>query len=258
MVKRQATLAFGAATGAKRVEGSAATAHSLAAATPARLGAAQRVAAVFAHGAGAPSSHPWMLRWAEALRRRGFEVSAFDYPYMRDGKRGAPNPHATLVKAHAEAIKECRAKYPEHQIVLIGKSMGSRIGLHTTVEAEAGKDVLACVCLGYPFRGTNGAVRKDVLLALRTPVLFVSGSRDSLCPLDELRRTQAEMTAHNELYVVETGDHGLEMLKGFLKKENITQEQADERALDRIVAFVQARLARASDADAASAPAASN
>lgn len=43
---------------------------------------------LFAHGAGAPSSHPWMRAWTERLGTSG-RVVPFDYPYMRAGRRRA-------------------------------------------------------------------------------------------------------------------------------------------------------------------------
>jgi uncharacterized protein len=37
---------------------------------------------LFAPGAGAPSSHPWMEGWKERLTTIG-PVEVFDYPYMQ-------------------------------------------------------------------------------------------------------------------------------------------------------------------------------
>ena len=42
---------------------------------------------LFAPGAGAPSSHPWMQNWKRRLSEIG-EVETFDYDYMRAGRNG--------------------------------------------------------------------------------------------------------------------------------------------------------------------------
>src|SRR5262249_28166478 len=56
-----------------------------------RFGYARRMSiprrlVLFAPGAGAPSSSPWMARWAERLAAHG-RVATFDYPYMLAGRR---------------------------------------------------------------------------------------------------------------------------------------------------------------------------
>ena len=60
-------------------------------------------------------------------------------------------------------------------------------------------------------RGRRGQLRDEVLVALRTPVLFVQGSRDALCPLAELEAVRARMSARTALHVVEGGNHSLEV-----------------------------------------------
>ena len=90
---------------------------------------------------------------------------------------------------------------------LIGKSMGGRIGCHVSLEEK----VDGLVCLGYPLcaMGDRTKLRDEVLRALTTPILFVQGTRDALCPLDLLERVRADMKAPNFLHVVEGGDHSL-------------------------------------------------
>src|SRR5688572_22228223 len=131
---------------------------------------------LFAPGAGAPSSSGWMRAWAERLSTLG-TVTPFDYKYQRAGKK-SPDKPAVLVAAHRAELERCREKH-SGPIVLIGKSMGGRIGCHVALElAQAGDTALApsaLVCLGYPLVAPRGAVRDEVLLALRTPVLFVQG-----------------------------------------------------------------------------------
>src|SRR5690348_14136909 len=103
---------------------------------------------IFAHGAGAPSSHPWMQRWAALLETIG-DVQTFDYAYMAEG-RGRPDVMPKLIATHRAALQRARGSH-KGSTVLIGKSMGSRVGCHLALE----EDVAAVVCLGYPLCGAG-------------------------------------------------------------------------------------------------------
>ncbi|HYQ00609.1 MAG TPA: alpha/beta fold hydrolase [Polyangiaceae bacterium] len=189
---------------------------------------------VFAHGAGAPSSHPWMQAWAGLLGGLG-TVETFDYPYMQSKKR-APDPQPVLIRAHLAAIDQARARHPDHDLILIGKSMGSRIGCHVALE----RPVTKLVCLGYPLvaAGNSGKVRDQVLLELETPILFVQGTRDPLCPLERLSDVRKKMRAPSKLFVVDAGDHSLQVTKAQLKQVDEDQPAVDARILHVIKHFV--------------------
>jgi predicted alpha/beta-hydrolase family hydrolase len=190
---------------------------------------------VFAHGAGAPSSHPWMQRWANKLATIG-AVSLFDYPYMKEGRK-RPDPLPKLIAAHREALADARRAY-RGPAILIGKSLGARVGCHLALQ-EA---VAAVVCLGYPLCGGGDPtkLRAEVLRAMCVPVLFVQGTRDRLCPLDLLEGVRQEMKAENELYIVEGGDHSLQVSRSRLTASAKTQNDVDERILETVRNFVAA------------------
>ncbi len=194
---------------------------------------AERPLILFAHGAGAPSTHPWMLRWTNLLASVG-DVTAFDYPYAAEG-RARPDPLPKLIAAHRAAIARARHSLPR-PVVLIGKSMGGRVGCHVALEER----VAAVVCIGYPLcgGGDRTRLRDEVLLALSTPVLFVQGTRDPLCPLDPLREVRQRMRAVNELHIVEGGDHSLLVARRALKSAGRTQDDVDQEVLGVIRDFV--------------------
>lgn len=184
---------------------------------------------VFAPGAGAPSTSEWMQSWARRLGALG-DVSTFDYPYQVAGKK-RPDPQAKLIAAHREAIQ--KARQAGRPLVLAGKSMGSRMGCHASLEEQ----VDALVCFGYPLKAAaSGAMRDEVLLALKTPILFLQGTRDPLCPLELLAPVRARMTAKNELFVVEGGDHSLRVLK------KTPQGPVDDSLLERVRSFLETVL----------------
>ncbi len=190
---------------------------------------------LFAPGAGAPSSHSWMQNWKDRLSEIG-DVEAFDYDYMQEGRK-RPDPLPRLIAAHREALSKARERHPSGTTILIGKSMGGRIGCHVSLEEKVG----GLICLGYPLcaMGDRTKRRDEVLRCLSTPILFVQGTRDSLCPLDLLERVRSEMKALNFLHIVEGGDHSLRVPKRQLQAAGETQDDVDQRILQTIADFVR-------------------
>ncbi|XP_061337885.1 uncharacterized protein LOC133284798 [Gastrolobium bilobum] len=197
---------------------------------------------IFAHGAGAPSSSDWMLRWKTMLKEalHAADVVTFDYPYMSGGKKRAPPKAEKLVEFHSNIVKETATKYPGRPLILAGKSMGSRVGC--MVASLKDINVHAVVCLGYPLKGMNGAVRDETLLQLTVPTMFVQGSKDGLCPLEKLEATRQKMKALNELHVINGGDHSFKIGKKHLQEKGSTQHEAEDVAVQAIAAFISRSL----------------
>lgn len=193
---------------------------------------------LFAPGAGAPSSHPWMQNWKRRLSKLG-EVETFDYDYMRNGRK-RPDQLPQLIAAHRAALDAARQKHQPDSVLLVGKSMGGRIGCHVSLEEK----IDGLVCFGYPLcaMGDRTKLRNEILRALTTPVLFVQGTRDPLCPLDLLEGVRTEMKAPNSLHVVEGADHSLRLSKRQLQATGETQEHVDQKILDAVVGFVDRLL----------------
>ena len=192
---------------------------------------------LFAPGAGAPSTHPWMQGWKGRLETIG-EVTLLDYDYMREGRR-RPDPPPQLIAAHHRALVQLRDK-TSGQIFLMGKSMGGRIGCHVSLEEKVG----GLICLGYPLcgGGDRAKLRDKVLRELETPILFVQGTRDPLCPLDLLEQIRSQIKALNSLYIVDGGDHSLRVPKKQLQAIGETQERIDQRILEAIAKFVSSTM----------------
>ena len=167
-----------------------------------------------------------MQSWHDRLQQLG-DIHLFDYGYMRE-RRKRPDPLPQLIAAHQRALAELRKN--DSPIFLVGKNMGGRIGCHLALE----ENVAGLICLGYPLCGGGdpAKLRDKVLRELRTPILFVQGTRDSLCPLDLLDNVRTQMSAPNFLHIVEGGDHSLRVLKRF------SQTVADQRVFDAIAQFV--------------------
>jgi predicted alpha/beta-hydrolase family hydrolase len=192
---------------------------------------------LLAPGAGAPSTHPRMQNFRALLETIG-TVVAFDYSYAIEGRK-SPDRLPKLIETHRAALallRERQAREKLGPIVLVGKSMGGRVGCHVALAEK----VEAVVCLGYPLCGAGdpAKLRDQVLVELATPVLFVQGDKDRLCPLHLLEGVRRRMSAANALHVVEGGDHSLVVSKTALKSQGVSQSQVDDGIRAAIAGFL--------------------
>ena len=180
----------------------------------ARGAPARRHAFLLAHGAGLPMGAPLLEFVAEGLAGAGYPVLAFQYPYMerrvREGRKRPPDPPARLESAHRAALAALAAERPDLRILLIGKSLGGRIGSHL---AAKGEDCAGLVHLGYPLHpaGRPAELRSEHFPAICQPALFVQGTRDALCDLDLLREALRRHAGAATLELVLGGDHSFEL-----------------------------------------------
>lgn len=159
-------------------------------------------AVLLAHGAGAGQDHPFMTGMRDRLAVAGHPTLTFDYPYTEEGRR-APDRPPVLLACHRAALH--RLQHYGWPVVLAGKSMGGRMASHLAVD-EAGP--VGLVFFGYPLVSpSSGAVRStDHLAEIGLRMLFLTGSRDRLAPLDALRPV-VDGLRRATLEVVEGGDH---------------------------------------------------
>ena len=192
---------------------------------------------ILAHGAGAGSSHPWMVRYAEGLVERGVHVVTFDFPYVMAGKK-APDPAPKLEEAYRAVAAEVRAekKLAGCKLFLGGKSMGGRMASHLAAKGEACDGL---VFFGYPLHPPGKpAQRRDAHLPkITAPMLFVQGERDAFGTREEMEPLVAKLGERATLFVVPWGDHSLAVPK----KSGKTQDEADASALDAAATWILAR-----------------
>jgi predicted alpha/beta-hydrolase family hydrolase len=145
-----------------------------------------RACFVFAHGAGAGKTHPFMETVAQGLGERGVATLRYQFSYMEKGGKRPDSPavaHAAVRAAVAEAGRCC----PGLRLIAGGKSFGGRM----TSQAQAisplpGVDGLAF--LGFPLHpaGKPSDDRAKHLADIRVPMLFMQGTRDNLAELSLL------------------------------------------------------------------------
>jgi len=173
-------------------------------------------AVLLAHGAGTDRNAPALVAVADALAAVGIPSLRFDYPYRAAGKRPPDRP-PVLDTATRDAAAELarRTGLPPERLVLGGRSMGGRY-CSLVVGAESDPvPALGVLLLGYPLQaiGKPEKRRDEHFKRLRCPVLFVSGTRDSLAPRQVLTRSARKVKGPVALHWLETADHGFRPLK---------------------------------------------
>jgi len=167
------------------------------------------VPVLLAHGAGLGQHHPWMLMMRSRLVAAGHLVMTFDYAYMEAGRK-APDRLPKLLDVHEAAARSLSDRAGE--ILLIGKSMGGRVGSHLVAEGRC--EALGLVYLGYPLVAMGKTEPRDTehLRQILLPQLFVSGTRDRMGPSSAIDSVVSSV-AHGSVLYIEDGDHSLTPLK---------------------------------------------
>jgi predicted alpha/beta-hydrolase family hydrolase len=171
------------------------------------LPADARVCFVFAHGAGAGMTHPFMETVAQGLGERGVATLRYQFPYMEKASKRPDPPtvaHAAVRAAVAEAARRCTGL----RLIAGGKSFGGRMTSQAqALEPLPGVDGLAF--FGFPLHpvGKPSSDRANHLADIRVPLLFLQGSRDNLAELSLLEPVVKSLGPSASLHRVEAADH---------------------------------------------------
>ena len=113
-----------------------------------------------------------------------------------------------------------------------GSSMGARAAV---MAAQDNPDVTHLVLVSYPLMNEKGDKRDKILLDLPAgkEVLFISGSKDSMCDIKELETLRKKMKAKSNLVIVSDADHGLMMTKVIEGRSKATSTTQIRQAVGR-------------------------
>jgi predicted alpha/beta-hydrolase family hydrolase len=171
-----------------------------------------RACFVFAHGAGAGMTHPFMETFAAGLGERGVASLRYQFPYMEKGSR-RPDPPAIAQATVRAAVMEAGLTCPGLPLIAGGKSFGGRM----TSQAQAITPlagVRGLAFLGFPLHpaGKPSSDRAKHLAEVQVPMLFVQGTRDNLAELTLIEPVVASLGPSASLHLVREADHSFHVL----------------------------------------------
>jgi predicted alpha/beta-hydrolase family hydrolase len=186
-----------------------------------------RACFVFAHGAGAGMTHPFMEQVAADLFGHGIATLRFQFPFMERGSKRPDSPavaHAAIRSAVAEARRRCRGL----PVVAGGKSFGGRMTSQAQAE-EPLAGVVGLAFLGFPLHpaGKPATSRAHHLKDVRVPMLFVHGTRDKLADPALMRGVLKVLRPRATAHLIHGADHGFHVpLRGGRNDREIVAEIA--------------------------------
>ena len=195
-----------------------------------------RAAYVFAHGAGAGMTHPFMAAAAEGLAHRGIAALRFQFPAMERGTRRV-DPPAVAQEAVRAAVAEAARALPGVTLFAGGKSFGGRMTSQAQAQAPL-PGVRGLAFLGFPLHpaGRPSARRAAHLERIAIPMLFLQGSRDALASLDLLEPLVAKLGERATLAIFAEADHSFHVPARTGQKD----PEVLARVLDALAAWIEA------------------
>jgi predicted alpha/beta-hydrolase family hydrolase len=195
-----------------------------------------RACFVFAHGAGAGMTHPFMATVASGLGERGVATLRYQFPYMEKGSRRPDTPAVAQAVVRA-AVAEAAWRCPGLALIAGGKSFGGRM----TSQAQATTPlagVHGLAFFGFPLHpaGKPSRERAKHLADIHIPLLFLQGTRDALADLSLLEPVVRGLGPSASLHAVEGADHSFHVPARSGRKDD---EVMDE-ILDTFVAWIVA------------------
>ena len=192
-------------------------------------------AVLLAHGAGSDFQGAALRVVADALAAGKIPSLRFNYLYRTAGRK-APDRPKVLDAATREAAAELakRAKLPPERLVLGGRSMGGRYCSMVVGADDDPVAALGLLMLSYPLHaaGKPEKPRTEHFPAIRVPVLFVSGTRDSLAPQDGLTQAVKAIPGTTTFHWIDTADHGYRPLKASGRTTDDVLAEVAEASVD--------------------------
>jgi len=187
---------------------------------------------VLTHGAGGNAKAPLLVALAERLAAAGVNTLRCDLPYRQRRPTGPPSP--SDAKHDQAGLRRAVTLMRERfggRAFLGGVSYGGRQA-SMLVAAETSL-VEGLLLLSYPLHppGRPQQLRTAHLPDLRTPTLFVSGTRDAFGSIEELEAAIKLIPAPTKLLPIEGAGHGL------LQKSN--RDEVPARLVQEFLSFFE-------------------
>jgi len=177
---------------------------------------------VLTHGAGSNATAPLLIALAGIFSGAGIMVLRIDLPYRQTKSFGPPGPgDAARDRAGLKNALAALKKIAAGRLFLGGHSYGGRQS--SMLCAEEPMLVEGLLLLSYPLHPPRKPEqqRTQHLPDLRTPTLFVHGTRDPFASSAELEQARKMIPAKTRILSLEGAGHDLGF-KGKTKKEELT------------------------------------
>jgi uncharacterized protein len=167
-------------------------------------------ALILTHGAGSDCTAPLLVAISETFAGHGYVVLRCDLPFRQERRTGPPFPgNAERDRAGLHNAVSVLLKNVAGRIFLGGHSYGGR---QATMLCAAEPDLVSgLLLLSYPLHPPRKPeqLRIQHLPNLRTPSLFVHGTRDTFGSVEEMAKALQLIPAKTELMKVEGAGHDL-------------------------------------------------
>jgi predicted alpha/beta-hydrolase family hydrolase len=171
-------------------------------------------ALILTHGAGSNANAPLLIALAETFCAAGFAVLRCDLPYRQVRSWGPPGPgDAARDRAGLKNAVAALRKTVSGKIFLGGHSYGGRQASMLCAEfSDEEPDLVAgLLLLSYPLHPPRKPEqqRTQHLPSLRTPTLFVHGTRDPFGSTSEFEQALKMIPGKTKLLELEGAGHDL-------------------------------------------------
>ena len=165
---------------------------------------------VITHGAGGNCEMALLKVVASIFAEAGFLVLRCDLPFRQKRAKGAPFPSGAAADRAGlrDAVEAVKAMGPD-RVYLGGQSYGGRQA--TMVASEQRRLAAGLLLFSYPLHppGKPEQLRTAHFPALKTPAVFVHGTRDPFGSIEEMRTALPLIPAQVELIEVAGAGHDL-------------------------------------------------
>ena len=175
-----------------------------------------------AHGAGAGMNHSFMVTLAQLLSEQSIATMRFNFPFT-ENKKGRPDLPAVAHKTIEAAIATAKELFPDLPLFAAGKSFGGRMSSQY-LSAHPDASVKGIIFYGFPLHplGKPSTERAEHLKDVKTPMLFLQGTKDELATWDLIESVCASLPLAT-LVKIEGANHAFKA-----GKQNIIQLLTDE------------------------------
>lgn len=183
---------------------------------------------VLTHGAGSNCQAPLLIALANTFTEAGFLVLRCDLPYRQDRPYGPPAPgDAKRDRAGLQNAAAVLKSMAAGRVFLGGHSYGGRQA--SMLCAENPEEAAGLLLLSYPLHPPRkpDQLRTQHFFPLRTPALFVQGTRDPFGSIAEINQALKLIPATTKLLTVEGAGHDLGF-KGKAKREELSATVLEE------------------------------